>query len=105
MMALVRMKGLENQSSAGRGPASPPESPRNSATSTKPITSTFNPRASSALRSSISAFGSSTNMLTRNSDSAPTGTLIRKHQCQEALSVIKPPNTGPTTGPTITTTP
>ena len=35
----------------------------------------------------------------------PTGTLIRKIQCQLMLSVIQPPSVGPSTGPHTTTTP
>ena len=31
----------------------------------------------------------------------PTGTLIRKIQCQLECSVIYPPSVGPSTGPTI----
>ena len=36
---------------------------------------------------------------------APTGPLIRKHQCQEKLSASQPPSVGPTTGATTTATP
>jgi len=35
----------------------------------------------------------------------PTGILIRKHQCQERLSLSHPPSVGPTTGATTTATP
>src|SRR4029077_5469289 len=35
----------------------------------------------------------------------PTGTLIRKHHCQDQLSEIQPPRVGPTTGATTTATP
>src|SRR6202043_3345610 len=35
----------------------------------------------------------------------PTGTLIRKHHCQETLSDSQPPSVGPTTGATTTATP
>ena len=35
----------------------------------------------------------------------PTGTLMKKIQCQEKLSVIHPPSVGPTVGATITATP
>ena len=36
---------------------------------------------------------------------SPTGPLMRKHQCQEALSESQPPSVGPTTGATTTATP
>src|SRR5215469_13701322 len=32
----------------------------------------------------------------------PTGKLMKKHQCQFQLSVIQPPSTGPSAGPTMT---
>src|SRR5260221_12633365 len=35
----------------------------------------------------------------------PTGTLTRKHHCQEMLSDNQPPSVGPTTGATTTATP
>src|SRR6516164_1591187 len=41
----------------------------------------------------------------RAAASTPTGTLIRKHHCQDQLSEIQPPSVGPTTGATTTATP
>ena len=35
----------------------------------------------------------------------PIGTLMKKIQCQEKLSVIQPPSVGPTVGATITAMP
>src|SRR3954471_13906507 len=35
----------------------------------------------------------------------PTGTLIKKHQCQDKLSLSQPPSVGPTTGATTTAMP
>ncbi len=57
------------------------------------------------LRSFSRASGSPTKVPTRNSDRMPTGTLIRKIQCQPTWSVIQPPSVGPSTGPTTTTMP
>src|SRR5689334_22654833 len=45
------------------------------------------------------------NNCTRVSDSSPTGSLIRKHQCQEYESVSHPPSTGPAAGAVTTVMP
>ncbi len=103
--AVATMKPLENQSSCWPLSRVSSRAPKNRATSTKPTTSTFRPPASSLRRSLFRASGSSTKRLTRNSDSAPIGTLIRKHQRQDALSVIHPPRIGPKIGATMITMP
>ena len=41
----------------------------------------------------------------RASEMMPTGTFIRKHQCQDQLSLSHPPSVGPTTGATTTAMP
>src|SRR5215472_19058308 len=45
------------------------------------------------------------NDCTSVSDSSPTGRLIRKHQCQEYVSVSQPPSTGPAAGALTTVMP
>ena len=99
------MNGLENQSSRWPRSSITSRKPRLPATSRKPTQSTFRPPFSFSWRSFSSAAGSSTSMPTRNSDSMPTGTLIRNTQCQEKLSVIQPPSVGPRIGPVTTTMP
>ena len=49
--------------------------------------------------------GSSTRRLVRNSESRPTGRLMKKIQCQLKLSVIQPPSVGPMAGATTTAMP
>ncbi len=71
----------------------------------KPKTSTFSPLSSSARRSRRSTSGSITSQPTRVSDSRPTGRLIRNTQCQDRLSVIQPPRTGPMAGALTTVRP
>ena len=71
----------------------------------KPTQSTFRPPARRSSRSRSSISGSSTSQCTSASDAIPIGTLMKKIQCQEKLSVIQPPIVGPTVGATITATP
>ena len=71
----------------------------------KPTQSIFRPPASRSSRSRSSTSGSSTSQCTSASDARPIGTLMKKIQCQEKLSVIQPPIVGPTVGATITATP
>ncbi len=80
--AVVTIVGLDNQSSRWPRSSVTSRKPRKPPTPRKPRTSTFNPPCSALRRSRFRASGSSTNRWTRNSDKAPIGTLIRKHQCQ-----------------------
>src|SRR5512138_683589 len=41
----------------------------------------------------------------RSRETAPMGTLMKKIQCQDQLSVIHPPSSGPMMGPNMTPTP
>ena len=70
-----------------------------------PTQSTFNPPARRSSRSRSSTSGSSTSQCTKASDASPIGTLMKKIQCQEKLSVIQPPIVGPTVGATMTAMP
>jgi hypothetical protein len=45
------------------------------------------------------------NTVAYDGEISPIGTLMKKIQCQEKLSVIQPPIVGPTVGATITATP
>jgi len=71
----------------------------------KPTQSTFRPPAKRSRRSRSSVSGSSTSQCTSASETSPIGTLMKKIQCQEKLSVIQPPIVGPMVGATITATP
>src|SRR5579862_1844557 len=94
-----------NQSSIWPRSSTTSRHPSVAAMSAKPTQSTFNPPASRSSRSRLSTSGSSTNQCTSASEASPIGTLMKKIQCQEKLSVIQPPIVGPTVGATITATP
>lgn len=79
--------------------------PRNRATSTKPTMSKRIPFRTSARRSFLAAALSSMSQYISPRAMTPTGPLIRKHQCQEALSESQPPRVGPITGATTMATP
>ena len=99
------MSELENQSSRCPRSSVTSRQPSASATNRKPARSTERPFFSRFLRSFTSTFGSSTKSWVRKTEMMPTGTLMRKIQCQLALSVIQPPIEGPNTGPQTVTKP
>ena len=101
--AKVTMKGEANQSSSRPRSSTTSSAPRNVATSMKPITSN---RCSCCVSPFARAVAGSGRMIEIAAiASTPTGTLIRKHHCQEKLSDSQPPSVGPTTGATTTATP
>jgi len=57
------------------------------------------------LRSASTAGGSTSTIHESRSDSRQTGTLIKKIQRQEKLSVMRPPSVGPSVGATTTAIP
>ena len=87
-----------NQSSIWPRSSTTSRQPSVIAISRKPIQSTFSPPASRSRRSRSSTSGSSTSQCTSASEAMPIGTLMKKIQCQEKLSVIQPPTVGPTVG-------
>ncbi len=99
------MSGLANQSSCTPRSSITSSAPSASAMSAAPGRSKCTPRSQRRRRSSTMSGGSSTIVWTRKSDSSPTGTLMRKIQCQENWSVIQPPSSGPSIGARITVKP
>jgi hypothetical protein len=79
--------------------------PRKVATRRKPTRSKRIPFSRRARRSRLAASLSSISQYISASAITPTGPLIRKHQCQEALSESQPPSVGPITGATTMATP
>src|SRR4029077_19058504 len=71
----------------------------------KPCQSILKPSARRSRRSRSSTSGSTTSHCTRASEMRPIGTLMKKIQRQEELSVIQPPIVGPTVGATMTAMP
>jgi hypothetical protein len=105
MLALAMIEVELNQSSSCPLSSTISRQPSQSATSTKPIQSILSPPRQCSARSRRRISGSSTKKLTSASESRPIGTLMKKIQCQEMLSVIAPPIVGPSAGATITVTP
>ncbi|GJD78885.1 hypothetical protein NBEOAGPD_2105 [Methylobacterium gregans] len=79
--------------------------PRKVATSRKPTRSKRTPFFRRSRRSRLAASLSSISQYISPSAISPIGPLIRKHQCQEALSESQPPSVGPITGATTMATP
>src|SRR6266851_4209583 len=103
MTANVTMKGEPNQSSSRPRSSTTSRAPRRVAIRMKPTTS--NPLPCCEWLSACAVLGSRRTSEISAIAITPTGTLIRKHHCQETLSDNQPPSVGPTTGATTTATP
>jgi hypothetical protein len=97
MIAKTRMKSDANQSSSVPLSRTTCRHARPTATRMNPRKSTLRPPLSASSRSFLTAGGSVSIMPERKSERRQTGTLIRKIQRHEKLSVMNPPSVGATT--------